>query len=497
MALARGGRVETWEFGSTHPTNTVFQLGEESPSDLLVLVGRSGSRLAVYRLDLNTKSLTPLSAPADASRGQPYCFSFFQDADESLWLCTSHGIWRGGGKAWTRMTATDPGATLWPQRIYRTREGQVWVTQFEGGRISLQRLAPGRLEPFAAPDMPSGLVVTHLLEDREGDLWVGTKTGLLRLEPKRIRVYSRRDGMRSDDTLAVAKGAEGTIWVGTAEGVSGMRNGQVTNLPPPEGPGTWKRVPVFLAGRGNALWVGWGGSRLAGFREGQWTWLHTPAALGNMDYLKAMYEDRTARTWLANGERVLCNDGGRWSSFSTNNGLSHADVRVIYQDRRGDLWFGTFGGGLNRLKDGRFTSYKTDRGEPNNRAWWIHEDADGLFWVGSEDGLNRFVPPGVPSPGLPATLSPSDGERVGTRGRFFRFTTEQGLGENVVNNVQEDEFGYLWLSGLRGIYRISRQQLNEVAAGRRRAVECAAYGEADGMLNSECNGGDNQRRLQR
>jgi len=196
--------------------------------------------------------------------------------------------------------------------------------------------------------------------------------------------------------------------------------------------------------------------------------------------------------WIATGERVLCNDGGHWSSFSTNNGLSHRDVRLVHQDRRGDLWFGTFGGGLNRFKDGRFTSYKTGRGEMNNRAWWIHEDADGVFWVGSEDGLNRFVPPGVPSPGLPATLSPSDGEREGVRGRFFTFTTQQGLGENVVNNIQEDQFGYLWLSGLRGIYCISRQQLNEVAAGQRASVQCIAYGEADGMLNSECNGGDNQ-----
>jgi signal transduction histidine kinase len=64
--------------------------------------------------------------------------------------------------------------------------------------------------------------------------------------------------------------------------------------------------------------------------------------------------------------------------------------------------------------------------------------------------------------------------------------------DNVINNVQEDEFGYLWLSGLRGIYRISRQQLNDVASGNRAEVECAVYGEADGMLNSECNGGDNQ-----
>jgi signal transduction histidine kinase len=503
VALARGGRVQTWKFGSTGPDNPVHQLGERSPWELLALIGRPGSRLAVYRLDLNTKSLTPLSMPAAASRGPPYCFSFLQDADESLWLCTSHGIWRGSEKTWTEITTTDPRATfwpqpIWPQRIYQTRDGQVWVTQFEGSRISLQRLLQGRLEPFTAPEMPSDLVVTHLLEDHEGDLWVGTMTGLLRLEQERIRVYSRRDGMRSDDTLAVAKGADGTIWVGTPQGVSGVRNGQVTDLPPPETPGRWRGVRVFLADRERALWVGWSPPWLACFQQGKWTLAPVPAELGSTEDLKAMQDDREGRMWLATGERLFCNDGGRWSSFSTNNGLSNPDVRVVFQDRRGDLWFGTFGGGLNRLKEARFTVFKTGRGERNNRAWWIHEDADGVFWVGSEDGLNRFLPPGVDQIRNPKSeirnqeslLAPAATGR--NEGRFFTFTTEQGLGENVVNNIQEDDFGYLWLSGLRGIYRVSRQRLNEVAAGRRAAVECAAYGEADGMLSSECNGGDNQ-----
>ena len=63
-------------------------------------------------------------------------------------------------------------------------------------------------------------------------------------------------------------------------------------------------------------------------------------------------------------------------------------------------------------------------------------------------------------------------------GRFFTFTTQHGLRENTVNNIQEDEFGNLWLSGLGGIYRISRQELNEVAAGRRAQVDPIAYGEA-------------------
>ncbi len=337
--------------------------------------------------------------------------------------------------------------------------------------------------------MPADLNVTHFLEDREGNLWVGTVTGLFRLEPKRLRVYSRRNGLRNDDTQAVAEGADGIIWVGTGEGISGIRAGQVVNLPAPDVGAGWQRVTVLLADRHNALWIGWQERYLPRFERGEWQKPLAPPELGKAADLKALFEDREGRIWVGAGGSggVLRLDGSQWTRFTTTNGLSNPDVRVIFQDRRGDLWFGTYGGGLNRLKEGRLTAYKTDRGEHNNRAWWIHEDADGVLWVGSEDGLNRFVPPG-----LAEIRNPKSEIRNEQGGRFFTFTTQQGLGENVVNNIQEDEFGYLWLSGLRGIYRISRQQLNGVAARQRATAECVAYGEADGMLNSECNGGDNQ-----
>ena len=492
VALARGGRVQTWTFGSAGSEYPVRQLGEESSSRLLVLLGGAAVGGGLQRLDLNTKSLTSLSPPEVPSTDLSSCFSFLGAADGSLWLCTGTSIWRGSKGVWTVVASAGLESRPWQQRICRTSDGRVWVTRrLEGGHTGLHRLIQGRLEPFAAPEFPEDLNVTRVLEDREGDLWVGTTTGLFRLEPKRIRAYSRREGLRNDDTQAVTQGADGTIWVGTAAGLSGIRAGKVENVKAPQEGREWGRIGVFLADRHDAVWVAWPGPHLARFRGGEWQMLPAPGEIGDGQDLKALFEDRQGRIWLGIRTAVLCRDGEQWSSYSTNQGLSHGDARAIYQDRRGDMWFGTYGGGLNRLKDGRFTAYKTNRGEHNNRAWWIHEDTDGVFWVGTEDGLNRFVPAGAEQSRKQKAES-RNGQAGENERRFFTFTKEQGLGENVVNNIQEDDFGYLWLSGLRGIYRISRQQLNEVAAGRRARVECTAYGEADGMLNSECNGGDNQ-----
>jgi signal transduction histidine kinase/ligand-binding sensor domain-containing protein len=494
VALARGETLTRWEFLADQTDRTVRQLAHVVPDGLLVQL-----QSMIYRFDLRTNSLVRLDLPV---RGM-VCFSFFQDVDRSLWLCTERGLWHKTAERWALVSKRIPNL----ERVVRTSDGQVWATQGQEGRSSLQWIVNGHFEPFRSPEFPAEANVTRMFEDREGNLWVGTTSGLIRLQPRPLKTYSRQDGLASDNVLAVACDAEGSICVGTADGVSMISNGKIKNLSPPDSGSDWYRVAVLLADKEEGLWVGWRQPSLARFRQTSWKTYSVPAFLGNTEYLKALQEDREGRLWAATGEGVACRKGDQWSFLSTTNGLSHKDVRVIHQDRHGDIWFGTYGGGLNRLHQGKLTSYTTTYGSYNNRAWWIHEDAEGIFWVATQDGLNRFVPPASDdnvSDGPSKTTLP--GGRVGAKsglsgqgenarneeGRFFTFTKQHGLHENVVNNIQEDASGFLWLSGLSGVYRVSRSELNDVAAGRGAAVHCIAYGEADGMLNSECNGGDNQ-----
>src|SRR5207245_8308241 len=109
---------------------------------------------------------------------------------------------------------------------------------------------------FAEPKLPSGGTSTRLIEDREGNVWVGAATGLFRLRPARMKVYSSRDRLAGDLTLAVTQGPDGTIWVGTARGVSGIRIGRGENVAAQQG-GLAKHGKAVLAADGkNALWAG-------------------------------------------------------------------------------------------------------------------------------------------------------------------------------------------------------------------------------------------------
>lgn len=152
--------------------------------------------------------------------------------------------------------------------------------------------------------------------------------------------------------------------------------------------------------------------------------------------------------------------------YTVKEGLPSDDIKVIHEDRQGKLWIGT-SGSLTRFDDGKFFTYPIPDNLVRSEVRCIYEDSDGTFWIGTyDDGLARF-----------------------RDGKFFNYRVDQGLLDNGVFHISEDRHGYFWISCNRGIYRISRQELNDLADGKISSINSIAYGKRDGMLNIECNGG--------
>ena len=123
--------------------------------------------------------------------------------------------------------------------------------------------------------------------------------------------------------------------------------------------------------------------------------------------------------------------------------------------------------GLTRLKDGAFTAYREQDGFIGSWVRAFHEDGDGILWVGTYDGgLYRLA-----------------------NDRLTRFTRNEGLHDNGVFQILEDADGFFWMGSNRGISRISRRELTDVAEGRRRTVTSVVFGASDGLSSVEVNGG--------
>jgi ligand-binding sensor domain-containing protein/signal transduction histidine kinase len=91
----------------------------------------------------------------------------------------------------------------------------------------------------------------------------------------------------------------------------------------------------------------------------------------------------------------ICNCVLRFDHISIEQGLSQSSVQVIFQDRRGFLWFGTEDG-LNRYDGYNVKIYKPDPDAINSLSdRWITsivEDREGYLWIATRLGLNRYNP---------------------------------------------------------------------------------------------------------
>ncbi len=142
-----------------------------------------------------------------------------------------------------------------------------------------------------------------------------------------------------------------------------------------------------------------------------------------LDAIACSIIDKSGNLWFGTyGGGVSRYDGKSFTNYTTAQGLANNVVRSITEDKSGNLWFGTDGGGLSRYDGKSFTNYTTAQGLANNVVRSITEDKSGNLWFGtSGGGVSRY-----------------DGKS------FTNYTTAQGLANNVVVSITEDKSGNLW-----------------------------------------------------
>lgn len=103
--------------------------------------------------------------------------------------------------------------------------------------------------------------------------------------------------------------------------------------------------------------------------------------------MNAIAQTRDGTLWFASGEGLTSLRDNRFTPFTIADGLPHADLRNLHEARDGTLWIASIGG-LGSFKDGKFTKYAEI---PPIQIRSIYEDADGGLWFGTYDeGIFRY-----------------------------------------------------------------------------------------------------------
>lgn len=390
-----------------------------------------------------------------------YINSYYEDHTGKLWLGTrlDHLFTYQNGKL-TRFSEKESYRRFPHITFLEDPQGSLWLGTGDEG---LFHFKDGRFIRYTMADGLASNGITAMYQDREGTIWIATPSGLSRMTERVVTAYSTKDGLAADNVYPIYEDRQGQILIGSRYGLTRYSNGVFTNVSKQYGleGATW--VTSLLEDSNGGLWIGtWGGS-IRYVKDGKVTRVDPNG--NDRLVVRAIIQDRAGHLWFGSNDGLIQSKDGQFINYTTSDGLSGKEISSLYQDRQGEIWIGTENG-LTGLRDGKFTAYR-ESGAPANLVRSIYEDAQGVLWFGMYDsGLYRLKD-----------------------GHFTHYTTRDGLFDNGVFSIVEDDAGNFWMSCNLGLYRVRKAELNDLAEGRTSKITSAPYNKRDGMLNAECNGG--------
>jgi diguanylate cyclase (GGDEF)-like protein len=391
--------------------------------------------------------------------------------DDILWAGTSHGLFRYVHDQWLRCTGDPPQLRFSINNMRVDSDGNFWVATTEG----LARLHDRRLAAFANSfDYPSVAQLDAIFEDREGSLWLGSHTrGATRLWNGYTRRYSRSEGLRDPLVWSLTPDQHGDIWVGTANGVYKLRGGHyreilpIHELPAPNA--------YTLLAQGGTLWVGTSSGVLL-YRDGRVVTPHALMPLAGLT-VEAFLPTPDGAIWIATLGGLFRYAGGTLSAFGVKDGLGDLRCRLLFRTQAGRLLIGTLSG-LYEYKAGHFIHLAADTPLRDAFITAISEPRDGELVVGAFNENFLFIY---------------------DNNTWHELNYEQGLPRNTPTFISADAAKeWLWIAGIRGIYRVRLNDLEALAGGQIETIPVqrilSERGQWPGSAKAICcNGAGNAR----
>lgn len=144
---------------------------------------------------------------------------------------------------------------------------------------------------------------------------------------------------------------------------------------------------------------------------------------------RAILQDRRHHFWFAAWQGIVEYDGEQFINHTLKAGLIRFHIVSLFEDSKGNIWFGTARGGLYRYNGREFTLFTKRNGLPDSTIVCMTKDNKGHVWFGTEEGGASLYD-----------------------GRQFRVLSRaDGLSSNHVNAIAPGRNGIVYLGTMRGI----------------------------------------------
>jgi len=344
--------------------NRVISMAEDDVGN--IWVGLHAREPNFFRAEVTPFLPLERSSSNPNSLGETFVTALYEDHEGVLWSGTTGALNRIDRRSAQSVSYPPPGPGLSNDviTIKEDTSGTLWVGTVGAGLSRFDRRT-GRYKTYLhQPDNPSSLsnnIVSRLLVDHVGTLWVATWNGLNRFDPKTesFVTYKQEQKSELEQYFNIIEDRNGFFWMGGSGGVN--------RFDPKTG-----RFTVYAHKLGE------------------------PSSLSN-DLVTSVYVDHSGALWVStqNGLNKL-NENGTFTNYYVKDGLPSNNVSCILEDASEKLWMST-NRGLSRFDpvSKKFTNYSTVDGLPgNDLTGWdaCFKSPSGEMFFGGFSGGVAFFP---------------------------------------------------------------------------------------------------------
>lgn len=305
------------------------------------------------------------------------------DNNGNLWFSINgEGAYRYDGKSFTNFTMKDGLCNNNVGAIVQDKTGNILLATDRG----VCKYDGNQFTKYPVPDT---LIITCMLEDKDGNLWFGTKgNGIYRYNGKGLDNFLNNDAHKSNPgnndqlILDILQDRKGNLWF------SSWNGGGVWKY---DGKDFKNFIPSADYYKTN--------QDKRSFSKPQDTSGHylNSTYTPSQDYITddmifSITEDKTGNIWFATRDHGACRyDGKVFKSFGTQEGFLSRGCYAILEDRKGNLWFTTEKDGVWCYNGKTIRNFTERDGLVNNAVLSIIEDKEGNLWFGTKwFGLSRY-----------------------------------------------------------------------------------------------------------
>ncbi|HMI01703.1 MAG TPA: two-component regulator propeller domain-containing protein [Pedobacter sp.] len=443
--------------------------------------------------------------------------SIYEDHEGYLWIGTDKRLVKSlfskkfsAIKIFTRNSSPTSISDNSVTAITEDRQKNLWLATENGG-INLFNRTTQNFTRFLHKEGNSNTLVHNavrkIIISKTGELWIGTLEGLSILNPVTGKFStfqhhkSNPKSLNQNSVYSIYEDLNGSVWVGTYYGGVNVVYASPTKFK------TWQYnekltslnhnvVSSITEDKDNRLWIGTEGGGLNYYQPhtrkfGAYTFMpHDPASIGS-DLVKVVYRDKTDRIWIGThggGLNLFDPLTGKFKRFFSNNDdikATRSEIVALLEDHQARFWVGSQTGlGIFSKSNTTLTPYpipeKLKIFEDKNIKV-LFEDSRQNIWIAAISGLYTYfsstnslqllaLPTGANRPitnTINCICEDSEGNiwmglyygglaKYNPKKRSFThvYTTKDGLSNDNVLGIIEDNKHHLWISTSNGLSKL-------------------------------------------